>query len=518
MLSRSKIVCILFLFSILPSLLTGQTKPLEGASLNYTIIGCSFPDIKHTQYYTVQIALGHYNNEDSFQKNIILTVKGDENKLIAQVPAFGKEYTWRAVYYTHHSAEIKSELHHFSTRMAKWVNTDSMRLRIITPATDHKDDYVFFDGDKALYDMTGHPVWYLPDTDGKPDEVEHPRDIKITPFGTITLLTDKQIYEINYNAEILWKGPGPGRIKKKVDSSNFHHHEFTRLANGNYMTFGFEHVLWPLSPELKDTSVLRTQKGKIVRDSNNQYYQKIAFGKLVEYDHNRKIVWEWRSSDYFKHSDLYYRRFNFGYFDLDDTHVNAFYFDEKAKTIYISFRNLNRVIKIQYPSGKLLSTFGKLYAQGDPHHPPINGMFCGQHSCRESQEGFLYVFNNNICHPALTPTIIMMRESPLKKDSIEKVWEFECPMDELTPKEKSTTVFNVGGSVFELPDRSIFCCMGSDYSKTFIVNRDKKILWCAQPEIWHSKDKKWAKQFEYRASIITREELEHLIWNESLEK
>ena len=77
----------------------------------------------------------------------------------------------------------------------------------------------------------------------------------------------------------------------------------------------------------------------------------------------------------------------------------------------------------------------------------------------------------------------MMRESPLKKDSLEKVWEFECPMDELTPKEKSTTVFNVGGNVFELPDKDIFCCMGSDYSKTLIVDRDKKIVWCAQPEM-----------------------------------
>ncbi len=399
--------------------------------------------------------------------------------------------------------------------MAACVDPDSMRLRIITPATGHKDDYVFLDGDRALFDMAGNPVWYLPNTESKSAKAEHPRDIKMTPLRN-DHRSQMSSYEINYNREILWKGAGVGRIKKKRDSANFHHHDLTRLDDGNYMTFGVEHALWPLPPELKDTSVVRKSKGKIIRDSNNRYYQKIAFATLVEYDRNRKIVWEWRSSDYFKQSDLYYRRFNFGVFNLEDTHANAFYFDEKAKAVYISFRNLNRVIKIAYPSGKVLSTFGKLYTPGDPH-PPLNGLFCGQHCCRVSQEGYLYVFNNNICHPALTPTIIMMRESPLKKDSIEKVWEFECPMDDLTPKEKSTTVFSVGGSVYELPDSAIFCDMGSEYSKTFIVNRDKKILWCAQPEKWDNKKNKWVRQFEYRGSIITRKQLEHLIWNEPLE-
>ena len=107
------------------------------------------------------------------------------------------------------------------------------------------------------------------------------------------------------------------------------------------MTFGFDYVLWPLSPELKDTSVVRKSNGKIVQQGD-RYCQKIAFGKLVEYDHNGKIVWQWLASEYFKNSDLHNRTFAYGFLDLDDTHANAFYFNEKDKTIDISFRNLSR--------------------------------------------------------------------------------------------------------------------------------------------------------------------------------
>ncbi len=40
----------------------------------------------------------------------------------------------------------------------------------------------------------------------------------------------------------------------------------------------------------------------------------------------------------------------------------------------------------------------------------------------------------------------------------------------------------MGGNVIELPDGSLFSCMGGSYSKVFIVNMNKEILWSALPE------------------------------------
>ena len=519
---------LLFLLSLLPLYITAQTiKPEEGRALNYRIIGFTFPGQEHAVNYKVEIASGNYIEENAFQKNIIVTATAKKNKIIAEVPAFGQQYTWRTVSIDNRSKSTKSKLHHFSTLTSPDVNPDSTRMRIINSAVKYKDDYVFVDGNKVLYDMNGNPVWFFPQIDNiTPDDL-HIRDLKLTPFGTLTVIIGEKIYEINYNGDILWKDPGNGvKIKDSTSMSSVHHHEFTRLANGHYMALAFEQKLWQL-PTALDSLAYTFLHGRIKLDSStNTFYQKIIFGTLVEYDEQGHIVWTWSSSDYFKGSDLSKRMISDKIFNLDNTHENAFYFDEKAQNIYVSFREINRIVKIHYPDKKVLDFYGKTYVPGERNMN--NGMFCGQHGCRLSAEGYLYMYNNNTCNRRARPTIVMFKEPRSEKDSLTKVWEFECPMDELSIQDQRALTFTFGGNVLELPDTSLFVCTGGTYGKLFIVNRDKNILWCAQPEKWDKAANGWTKQGvflenqmregSYRASIITPGELENLIWNEPLKK
>ena len=515
-----RIFVLLSLFFTISFFAAAQTTPADGSSLNYRLVGFSFPVNKGVSGYQVQIAKGNYSDEKPFLRNIFTTTDTKTNKVIITVTDFGQQYTWRTVC-INKDRKTYSGLHHFKTMTVPEVNPDSMRLRIINNATAHKDDYVFLDGNKALYDMTGRPVWFFPDIDDLPRETTRPRDLKVTPFGTITFLVSDRIYEINYNGDILWKGPENGKIRK--DSShlnNLHHHEFTRLANGHYMALAFERSLWKLDSPL-NTAVASALHGKLKRDSNNVYSQKMLFGTIVEFDQEGKMVWKWNGSDYFKGSDLFYHRMAYNLFDLDNTHENAFYFDEKSQVIYISFRDINRIVKIQYPSGKLLASYGAAYTPGGPSYL-VNGLFCGQHAIRRSMEGYLYMFNNNLCNPRSNPTVEMLEEPKTVVDStpnvsgLKKIWEYVCPMDEVSEKDRIAILFNSGGNALELADSTIFVCMGSSYGKVFIVNRDKQLLWCAQPEKWDSGTNKWTNQIEYRASIMSREDLEHVIWNEPL--
>ncbi len=523
----SKLCKIFALFLFSPLWIFAQISPKESSELNYRIIGFSFPQKSQTVKYKVEIALGNYDDEITFQKNIVTTLSANKNRLIAEVPSFGKRYTWRVTYLNDGSKGTESELHHFSTIKAPEVDPDSVRMSVTSNAGQYKDHYVFVDGNKALYDMSGAPVWFFPKIDGLDPRSIHLRDLKLSPFGTITVIDDERIYETGYDGTVLWKGPGNGKIR--TDTSNFenaYHHEFTRLANGHYMTMSFEQEAWPLPTQI-DSATVAISHGKITRDNNNVYYQKMLFGTLDEFDQQGKLVWKWSGSEYLKGSDLSKRMIRNKFFDLNDTHANAFYFDEKTKRIFISFRDLNRVIEIQYPGGKVLQTYGKLYTPGGDNRLK-NGSFCGQHSARLSQDGYLYLFNNNICHMRALPTVLMLKPPAAGDDSLEKVWEFECPMEELGQNETTAGYFNFGGSVSELPDRSFFVCMGGSYGKLFIVNRDKKILWSAQPEKWDNAAGKWIKdgvlidavkrEGSYRASIISRYELESLIWNEPLKK
>jgi hypothetical protein len=523
----TKLLKIFILLFLATSCVFAQVTPKEGSKLNYRIIGFSFPEKSTTASYKVQVASGNYDNDNAFQKNIVVTVAAKENKIIAEVPSFGKQYTWRVVYLDDHSKATKSELYHFSTMMSPNVNPDSVHMRVVSNTGKYRDYYVFVDGNKVLYDMKGNPVWFFPKIDSLDLGSIHLRDLKRSSFGTITVIVDERIYEINYNGDILWKGPG--NDKAKTDSINFqnsYHHEFMRLPNGHYMTMGFEQDIWRL-PGKVDSNTFTLLKGKIIRDSNNVYYQKMYFGTLLEYDEQGNISWKWSGADYFKGSDLNKRMIQNEIFDLNDTHANAFYFDEKTQSIYISFRDINRIIKIQYPSGKVLGVYGKLYTPGMDRRMK-NGLFCGQHSCRLSQEGYLYLFNNNICHSRALPTILMLKEPKSGKDTLEKIWEFECPMEELASNATTGGFFNFGGNVFELPDSALFVCMGGLYGKLFIVNRDKNILWSARPEKWDKDAGKWTtegvfidarmREGSYRASIINRDELESMIWNEPLKK
>ncbi len=271
--------------------------------------------------------------------------------------------------------------------------------------------------------------------------------------------------------------------------------------------------------------------------------EKTSFGTIIEYDEKGNVVWSWKSSKYFTESDLKY--YNPPYrVHAVDVHENSFFFDEKENVIYISFKNIARILKIQYPDGNVLNAYGEIY-KPDAFEKG-NGLFCDQHSCRRSEQGYLYLFNNNSCNEGKQlPKVVMMQEPVNKNDSLKIIWEYECSLDGLDTswqsemKERKQKMFEKqrqkladikqpmwpggmpqnshttsGGNVIELPDHSLFVCMNSQYGKMFIIDQDKKNLWSAIAEKWRQNEKKWlAIPQQYRASIISRKELEQLIWN-----
>ena len=517
-----KIGVILFFLFITFFRLNAQILPLENSKLNYRLIGFSFPEGKTGYNYKIEIATGNFNSEDSFKKNICLSFSSDKNKIIGEVPSFGMQYTWRTVFTNANLMITKSSLHHFSTAIIPDVDTNIKRLRITMYANAYKDAFVFLDATRALYDMNGNPVWFLPITDGMvTDYFPSFGDIKATGKGTITFLANRKaghIYEVDYNGTILWKGPNTGQVSG--DTSEYYNHEFTRLSNGHYMVLGGEYVSLKL-PATVDSSFLNDfrNKGKIIWDAKtNTFYERMEFGTLIEYDQSGNIAWYWKSSGYFKGADVYNHTNKMGVFDIDDVHENAFYFDEKDSVIYVSFKGVSRIIKVKYPEGNILKVYGRLYDPGAPGYD--NNLFYHQHSCRLSQEGYLYLYNNNDRHTGSVPTLIMMKEPVSQNDTLTKVWEYQCTTEGIDTTLKEAPEFAGLGSVIELPDRSMLACLSDDeYTKVFIVNRDKKILWSALPERWDATNHKWHAILEYRASMImSRKALEQLIWNAEIKE
>lgn len=483
---------------------SSQVFPSEGSKLNYRIVGFSFPAKQAVGNYIIEVATGNYNSEDSFARNIILTLNAGGGRVAGEVPYFGTQYTWRV---KNNNVMVGKKLHHFSTATCNAVDSNKTRLRVLKSAEKYQDAFIFLDGNKVLYDMQGRPVWFMPDIDSLDIGKIDIRDIKVTPFNTITFMAPDRIYEISYNGDILWEGPGNGGPGK---SGARYHHQFTRLGNGHYMAEGAE-ITDVVVKKLNspDSGAFYFEDPVKTTPDTNAMRMKVLVATLLEYDERGKIVWSYNAAKNFIGSSYWLNLEPNGMPDLD-IHDNGFCFDEKNQVIYLSFRDISQVIKIKYPEGNTLRTYGNIYQPGVSRD--MTKLFCRQHCPRISQKGYLYMFNNNVCHTDKPPAVTLMQEPLSDTGKLKKVWEFECV------KENRQKTFGAdfvsGGSVQELPDGSILADMGTHYSKVFIVSMDKKELWSALAEKWDDEKHDWKILPQYRASIIlNRQELEKLIWN-----
>lgn len=501
--------------------LNAEVLPHDGAVLNYRLIGFSIPAETNAPIYTLEISRGNITDEAVFKNNIIAVVQNLKPEIIAEVPEFGKDYTWRISYAGKNSKNIYSPLYHFATGRVPAVDTSVIRLRITQKSEQYKYSCVLLDGSMVLYDMNGNPLWYFPKADTFKDPGNH-RDLKITKAGTLTFITSCNAYEISCDGRVLWQAPNDGKVSG--DSQEHYHHELTRLSNGHYMLMGSETK--PVFIKVTETKNRRDSclfTGDMYKGIPGyiDIGHPVNFGTIIEYNSQGDAVWSYKTTKYFTGSDLIHRRLPNGEIVLK-AHDNSFYLDEEKHELYISFRDLSRVIKLRYPDGELLNTYGEIL---DAEHTGSgwkqinngmqigNDLFCAQHSCRCSHDGYLYLFNNNTCHPGSMPALVVMQQPPYGSDSLKKIWEYECELEPGDLHLKGSLNFTSGGNVEELPDGSFFASMGGGYSKVFIVNREKKVIWSAMAERWNAYERKWEMIPQYRASIITdRKELERLIW------
>ncbi len=496
------ITTVLILLCFVQPYTQAQQTPKEASSLNYRIIGFSFPATAKAPGYKVEIAQGNYNDEADFKKNIAVTTTCTTNKIIIEVPAFGAAYTWRVT--AQNNNRNSTPLYHFNTAKSNNADTAIYRFTVLQNALKFKDAFIFNDGNKVLYNMRGEPVWFLPNIKGVVDETSIIRDLKISPQNTITFLNYNMVYEINYDGVILWRGPNNG--KASGDSVESYHHEITRLANGHYMTLGHEALGWEWKYTGNgDSSAVLTGKKPVV-NPNGGLKKMALMGTVIEYDESGNVAWSWKSSSYYKGDKLQQLQSPLG---MKETHENAFFFDEKRKQLYVSFKNTNKVLKIKYPEGKVMDVYDGLELTTKVGSSNL-ALFSEQHACKLAANGDLYLYNNNMANSFSAPQVLVLQQPTAPNGQLKTVWKYEYPTgSNRLNRERLTS----GGNAIELPDRSMFIASCVPYSNVFIVTRDKKIIWDAFLERFDVLTKTWKHFPQYRASIITsRKKMEDLVW------
>lgn len=446
--------------------------PEEGASLHYRLIGFSFPAREGATAYKLEVS-------QRGGKKVVVQVSGS-NRLIATVPAFGQAYSWRVLYMKKKKVIDSTPVYHFSVLPNPYIDNSNYRVHVIDTAQQYKDLLVFFDNTRCLHNMKGEALWFLPVIPGITDTTfGMVRDLKLTPQGTITVLTTKNVHELDYNGNVLWSGPNDGSVSG--DSTDQYHHEFTKMPDSTYWVIGNK----MMHPHDID---------KNVQDGGNA---KTPCGTIIQYNARKEVLWTWNSCEHISMGD-------------PTTHFNSFYFDRKNKVVYSSYRNISRVIKAAYPSGRVLAQYGQ--SAGDAQVKG-NGVFYSLHNVGINSNGDLHLFNNNFIMGSADPkandkrasTIVVFKEPAASSDSLVKLWEFSCDIDTF-----AGPIASGGGSLCELDKGDYLVCAGIT-GRSFIVSADKRVLWNVVTE---KREQTWKPFAGYRVSPVWPGQLHRLLFRQ----
>jgi hypothetical protein len=491
--------------------LQAQQLPADNATLNYRIVGFSVPQNTSATSCVFQIAKGNQPDEAAFVKAVFIKHKTDKTTDIEELPQWGKAYTWRVVYADKAGKEIgNSGLHHFTTGNLPYTDTTKNGLVIVKQATDHKDLLVLVDRALVMYDMKGSPVWYMPDIPEIKKRDFNIRDFKPTADGTFTLLNNDEAIEIDYNGKIVWAAPNDGKVSgKKIEG---YHHEFTKLANGHYMVAGAEIVKMQV-PAPHDDYFAEGDK-QISKDAGGNYFAEFTCGTLIEYDAAGNVVWFWKAAEHMNSADFFVPKNKLTKpFDCNP-YLNGFDFDEANKVIYISYKNINRVMKIAYPGGEVLNTYG---ANGSQN------LFYGQHACRVNpRTNELYLYNNNHsdylplaesqfdAEGYLTSHIVKYKQPPGRNNSLINNWDVGL---RLIQDKKAFQLSTRGGSISILDDDCVLVSAGT-LNLILLIDKQKQKIWEAVP--YTTENNQRVPLIPYRTSYMHKKDLDKFVFPKAL--
>jgi len=377
---------------------------------------------------------------------------------------FGKKYQWRYAGLVKGQTPVWKGPYKFEIRDIDSSGRGKFKVTVLRNDSNRQAGGLIVADIYSIIDRNGEPVWFLPKVKEISDGLL--RDLRITQAGTVTFLTGlpyANAYECDLQGNILWKAPDDGKVSG--DTSEFYHHEFQRLANGNFIIAGNKFV-WKKIPDwfigklnepdvapgatkLLDTSKQMTE---INRSINGRIFTKVQFGTIIEYNRKGEVVWSWNSELYFIDSDIFRLSFQsegkFYPIIERDAHLNAFAVDAQNEFVYAGFKNINRLVKIERRTGKVVTVWdADFLAQPD-------GAFYHQHGTSLMANGGLLIFDNSNPSAAKKASKVVALKQPGASSPPAVAFSYPCEFDSAFVKSDK------GGNADELPNKNLLVCMG----------------------------------------------------------
>jgi hypothetical protein len=427
---------------------------------------------------------------DSASWNFEVMHRRVSNKL----PAFwvsdftwGNSYYWKVKSYDKNHVQLsESEPHRFSLPRILTMDGEETRLYITrNKPKEHAGGLISIDYLRSVYDRRGNAVWTLPNIKGIVTSTTQIRDMKFTPDHTITFLTPAQAVEIDLDGNVLWKAPSPFLIGSDTIT---YHHAFKKTKRGTYMVLGEKKVYRKMLGSYEEEIKLNRYRTKII---GNTGYKITAMGMVLEFNGAGELIWFWDAGDYINDIDLNFKKNNEGVRDFS-SHQNAFEENKAGTKVYVGFRDLSRIVRVDKKSRKVEMSYGQKYPSGEALVG--NNLFKNQHDANVTTHNSIYIFNNNDALARTGVSSILELKDNVTKDEDPLLWKFDLDFDSVT-KAKS---YN-GGNVVELPNTNLLLCAGS-LNRVFEVTKTKQVVWDAFIQVKKKDDGLWKPFSQYRCN------------------
>ena len=295
-----------------------------------------------------------------------------------------------------------------------------------------------------LIDMKGHIVhrWRMPSQPAQhgillpsgyllyPAQTRTPAELGVPPVSSFSGFGG-EILELDWDGNVVWKAETP-----------YQSHDFLVLPN--------HHIMYPTYADprgiLPHEFAIKWKGGIPGTEPGGKIYNDI----ICEIDENGKKVWEWNS---YEHLDPEIDALC----PLEDRsqfwHINSLWLC-KDGSILVSGRHMSEVIKIEYPSGKVIARYGR-------------GKISHQHDASELNNGNILVFDNGAHRHGYGPSYSRVVEIDPSTDEV--VWEYKANL----PSDFYSAV--CGGSE-RLPNGNTVIC-DSVRGRIFEVTYDGELVW-----------------------------------------
>jgi hypothetical protein len=486
MIIRQKIVLFLF-FVFFHYGAFSDVLPKEGRALHY-----------NTVYFEEEVDrnAGRYELVLSDSTGVI-------TKLSGKLPAFwisdlnwGAAYKWTLTAYSAGQTALYARTHTFSIRRIRYQNYDETRIDVrLNNKEKNAGGLISLDYTRSILTREGKPVWTIPEVDTFSIDKTFIRDLKITRDNTITFLTVLTPYEVDPDGRVLWKAPVPFVFNK---DTVVYHHDFKKTNKGTYMVLGDKKIYRKVIGNFDEADLNKDPDVKMI---DGVLYKKTVMSILLEFNLKNELIWYWDGNDYVTDEDLNYKRTlwntpNFA------THANAFGVNEEGTKIYVSFRNLSRIVRIDKKSKKVDWSYGESYPSGEATYP-VN--FKNQHDANVTRHNSIYILNNNGFQTQEGISSVMELRDNLQPGDNPLLWKFDLNFDTLT---KGKTVS--GGNIVELPNGNLLVTAGA-LNRVFEVSKEGEIVWDAFLYARGIQSAKWEPFLQYRGNWVKQLNWYHFI-------